>query len=133
MVLPLALLVKIGDECAQEVNSIGQTVGERIQKLRKSKGYSRQTFSKIVGLFTNYLSDVERGKSFAGLDRLVLMTNALECSADDIFGDVIKTDYKVKSSWLSERIELFSPDDEKEQMFAVLDTLIGQSEKIILF
>lgn len=45
---------------------------------------------KKFGLSTNYLSDIERGKSSARLDKLVAIINSLECSADDVFVDVIK-------------------------------------------
>ena len=109
-------------------NSIEQILGRRIQLIRKSKGYTQQQFSEMVGLSTNYLSDVERGKSSVRLDKLVTIINMLDCSADDVFADVIKSGYKIRSSRLTERIEALPPN-ERERVFAVLDTLIGQSEK----
>lgn len=108
-------------------NEIEKTIGKRIQAIRKSKGYTQQQFSEMVGLSTNYLSDVERGKSSVRMDKLVSIINALECSADDVFADVINSGYKIKCSRLSERIEALPPN-EKEKVFAVLDILIGQSE-----
>ncbi len=47
----------------QKDNSIEQIIGKRIQKIRQAKGYTQQQFSEMVGLSTNYLSDVERRKS----------------------------------------------------------------------
>lgn len=44
----------------QKDNHIEQIIGKRIQKIRQSKGYTQQQFSEMVGLSTNYLSDVER-------------------------------------------------------------------------
>ena len=45
----------------------------------------QQEFSEMVGISTNYLSDVEKGKSSIRLDKLVLIMNELQCSADDLF------------------------------------------------
>ena len=82
----------------------------------------------MIGLSTNYLSDVERGKSSIRLEKLVSIINSLECSADDVFMDVIKSGYKTKSSRLSERLESLPPDA-RDKVFAVIDALISQFEK----
>ena len=108
--------------------NVEKLIGKRIQILRKTKGYTQQQFAEIVGLSTNYLSDIERGKSSVRLDKLVLIINALECSADDIFADVIDFGYKIKSSRLSECLEKLSQDD-REKVFAILDVLIEKSNK----
>ena len=73
---------------SKELN-IGQIVGQRIQKIRRAKGLTQQQLAEMVGISTNYLSDVERGKSSARIDKLVAIINALGCSADDVFADVI--------------------------------------------
>lgn len=112
----------------QGEKSVEQIIGKRIQKLRQEKGYTQQQFAEIIGLSTNYLSDIERGKSSARLDKLVAIINALECSADDVFSDVIDVGYKIKSSRLSERLEAL-PQKEQEKAFAILDALINQSTK----
>ncbi len=108
-------------------NSIEKTIGKRIQILRKEKGYTQQRFSEMIGLSTNYLSDIERGSSSARLDKLVAIINALECSADDVFADVIQNGYKVKASRLSERIESL-PQAEQEKLFAIIEAFISKTE-----
>lgn len=112
----------------QKEMSVEQIIGKRIQKIRRSKGYTQQQFAEIIGLSTNYLSDIERGKSSARLDKLVAIINSLECSADDVFADVINYGYKIKSSRLSERLETL-PRKEQEKAFAILDAFIEQSKK----
>ena len=52
----------VGDRMQGEKN-VEQIIGKRIQKIRKSKGYTQQQFAEKIGLSTNYLSDIERGKS----------------------------------------------------------------------
>ena len=73
----------------QKDNRIEQIIGKRIQKIRQARGYTQQQFSEMIGLSTNYLSDVERGKSSVRLGKLATIINALECSADEVFIDVI--------------------------------------------
>lgn len=112
----------------QNEKNVEQIIGKRIQKIRQEKGYTQQQFSEKIGLSTNYLSDIERGKSSARLDKLVAIINALGCSADDIFCDVIDFGCKIKSSRLSERLEALPPE-EREKAFAILDVFIDQSAK----
>ncbi|MBD5081574.1 MAG: helix-turn-helix transcriptional regulator [Ruminococcaceae bacterium] len=109
----------------QDPKEIQKTIGKRIQELRKSKGFTQLNFSESIDLSPNYFSDIERGKSSPRIDKLVAIMNALDCSADDIFQDVISCGYKVKSSQLSERIENLSPD-EQEKAFAILEAFIGK-------
>lgn len=52
----------------------------------------QQEFSEMVGISTNYLSDVERGKKSVRLEKLVPIMNELQCSADDLFMDKIELD-----------------------------------------
>ena len=106
--------------------AVEETVGRRIQVIRREKGFTQQELSEAVGISTNYLSDIERGKSSVRMDKLVAIINALECSADDVFADVIVCGYKVKASKLSQRLESLSPSD-REKALAVLEALINKS------
>ena len=106
--------------------SAEKLIGKRIQIIRRKKGYTQQEFAEKIGLSTNYLSDIERGKSSPRLDKLVSIINTLECTADDIFADVIHCGYKIKSTRLSESIEALPPA-EQEKIFALLDVFINAS------
>lgn len=111
----------------QNKNSIEKIIGKRIQIIRKSKGYTQQQFAEMVDLSPNYLSDIERGKSSTRLDKLVAIINALECSADDVFADVINYGYKIKASRLSEELDMLSSED-KEKAFTILEAFIEISK-----
>jgi len=106
----------------QNGKQIEQQIGKSIQKIRKSKGYTQQQFAEMIGLSTNYLSDIERGKSAARIDKLVAIINALECSADDIFAEVIHCRHKIKTTQLTLQLETLSPEEQK-RAFAILDAL----------
>ena len=107
----------------QKDNSVEQIIGKRIQKLRQEKGYTQQQFAEKIHLSANYLSDIERGNSSARLDKLVTIINALECSADDVFTDVIDFGYKVRISRLAERLDALPPE-EQEKAMAILEAFI---------
>ncbi|MEE1137910.1 MAG: helix-turn-helix transcriptional regulator [Acutalibacteraceae bacterium] len=108
--------------------TVEQIIGKRIQIIRKNKGFTQQQFAEKIGLSTNYISDIERGKSSARLDKLVLIINTLGCTADDVFADVIESGYKVKSSRLSDLLEEL-PKEEKEKAFAILEAFLSKSTK----
>lgn len=108
-------------------NEILKKIGKRIQKQRKKKGYTQLTLSEAIGLSNNYLSQVERGGSSPRMDKLVAIMNTLECSADDIFCDVIDFGYKVKASRLSEQIEKLSPEDQAK-VLTIVEALTSESK-----
>ena len=107
--------------------TIEQKIGQRIQMLRKAKGYTQQVFAEMIGLSTNYLSDIERGNSTPRMEKFVAIINTLGCSADDVFMDVIDYGYKVKASRISEQLDALS-DEERAKAFAVLEALISKTE-----
>ncbi|MBE6686021.1 MAG: helix-turn-helix transcriptional regulator [Ruminococcaceae bacterium] len=111
----------------QNQNKVEQIIGKRIQKIRRAKGYTQQQFAEMIGLSTNYLSDIERGKSSARMDKLVLIINALDCTANDIFCDTLNNGHIIVSSQLNERIEKLKPKD-RETAFAILEAFISKVE-----
>ena len=103
--------------------SVLKLIGGRIQSLRQRKGFTQQQFSEMVGISTNYLSDLERGVSSPRMDKLVAIINALDCSADEVFADVVPHGYKVRASRLNEQISKLSPE-EQERAFAILEAFV---------
>lgn len=95
---------------------IKKVIGKRIQKLRKSKGFTQEQFSEMVGLSKNYISDIECGKSYVKIDKLIRIINSLQCTADDIFIDLIDNGYKVKSSHIAELLETLSKQDQEKAL-----------------
>ena len=104
---------------------IKKLIGQRIKRYRKEKGYSQQQLAEIIGLSTNYISDIERGTKFPLLDKFVAIVNALGCTTDDIFADVVESGYKIKESRLSERMDQLSIKD-REIAYAILETFINK-------
>ena len=106
---------------------ISEQIGKRIQLCRKAKGMTQEQLAERIDLSRNYLSAVERGVNQISLDKLIELMNVLECSADEIFVDVINTGTKTKASILSERLKGLSVA-EQNRILEVLDTLIKTAE-----
>ena len=102
-------------------------VGKRIQKLRQQKGFTQQQFSEMVGISTNYLSDLERGVSSPRMDKLVAIINALGCSADEVFADVLENGYQVRASRLTDELTTLPPQ-EQDRAFAILEAFIRSAK-----
>ena len=107
---------------------MNKKIGNRIQKYRKKKGLTQEQFSEMLDLSTHYYSSLERGNYNFKPDLLVKIMNILECSADDIFCDVVIKSSDVKSSELSEKLKGLSIE-EQNKIFDVIETMIKNASK----
>ena len=69
---------------------IDKRIGKRIKQCRERLGLSQEAFAEKTGLTPNYISTVERGMSFPRCEKLIVLLNGLEVSADAIFCDVVE-------------------------------------------
>lgn len=103
-------------------------IGKRIQEYRKKRGFTQDQLSEILGISKNHLSSIERGKYSIKIDMLVQIMNILNCSADEIFCDVINKGYLIKSSRLSDKLQNLPPE-EQVRILEVVDTMIRNAHK----
>ena len=113
--------------CAVDTKNIKQSVGKKIKFFREKCGFTQEELSERVEISQNYLSTIERGVSFPSPGKLVLIIDELGISADQLFEDVIKNSFQIKSSVLSEKIQHLSLDGQK-LVLSVLDVLIQEIE-----
>lgn len=102
---------------------VEKDVGKRIQRFRKKKGLTQEQLAEMIGMSPNHLSAIERGVYGVKLDTLVQIINCIDCTADDLFADVINCGYKAKASRLSDEIENL-PSEEQSKIFNVVETMI---------
>ena len=107
---------------------VEKQIGKRIQKCRKNKGLTQEQVAEKVNLSTNYFSAVERGIYSVKIDKLVEIINCLECSADEIFADVVKEGYKTRASILADEISEL-PKNEQERILEVVETLVKSAKR----
>ncbi|MBQ8322133.1 MAG: helix-turn-helix transcriptional regulator [Clostridia bacterium] len=98
-------------------------IGQRISEYRKKKGLTQEELSEIIEISPHYMSALERGVYNIKIETLVKIFNALDCSADEIFCDVVKRSCVVKSGELSEKVKEL-PLEEQNKIFNVVETMI---------
>ena len=65
--------------------SIQQKFGNRVRKLRKSKGWSQEGFADQCGLHRTYIGAIERGERNVSLNNIHVIAKALGISVKDLF------------------------------------------------
>lgn len=107
---------------------IQKAIGKRIQELRKAQGLTQEQLAERINISPHYLSALERGVYNIKLDLLTDIMNTLNCSADEVFCDVVNKSFKVKSSQISEKLKAL-PINEQRKILEVVDTMITNSTK----
>ena len=105
-----------------------KAIGARIQEMRKRKGLTQEQLSEKVNVSPHYLSALERGVYNIKLTLLVDILNVLDCSADEVFCDVVRKSSSATVNRLSKELETL-PLGEQAKILAVVDTMIGSAKK----
>ena len=105
---------------------VQKIIGRRIQEIRKQKGLTQEQLAERVNISPHYLSALERGVYNIKLDLLVDILNVLNCSADEVFQDVVDSSSKIKASQLSEKLKGL-PLQEQRKRLEVVDTMIANA------
>lgn len=67
----------------KEINII---LGERVKKLRKQKGYTREAFAEKLSVSTRFLATVESGEAGVSISTLKNIAVLLDTSTDYLLG-----------------------------------------------
>ncbi len=59
------------------IDQVNHVIGIKIQKLRLSRGYTREQLSKRIGISNQQLHKYESGRNIISIGRLVLIAKAL--------------------------------------------------------
>lgn len=63
-----------------------ETIGQRLARLRKERGYTQVELAKKIGIIQVLVSDYERDRLRLNAEMLIRFSGALEISADEILG-----------------------------------------------
>lgn len=83
-------------------------LGIRIKRKREKMGMSQIELAARVGLSTQHISNVENDRSKIGLDKLVAIANALNCSIDELLCGSVRASRSVYNDDIAAIIEDFS-------------------------
>lgn len=98
------------------------TLGQQITALRKKKKLSQGELGKRVETSGDIIGRYERDEVKPSIEVVIRMADALEVSLDYLVG---KTDLEIDKSVLNRIREVAAlPEEDKKQVFLVLDALI---------
>ena len=106
---------------------IEKQIGRRIQAIRKQRGLTQEQLAEQLDISTTHMSAIERGVSGVTVEKRVQIINCLDCTADDLFCDVIHTGYRNKSSRLYDLIAAL-PAKEQQKIFDVVETMVRNAK-----
>ena len=98
---------------------IDKRIGKRVKQCRERLGISQEELAEKTGLTANYIS------TFPRCEKLIILLNGLEVSADAIFCDVLEHSTSYKSSELSEKLASLSPQAQK-RILQMVELMIQQ-------
>lgn len=85
-------------------------IGKRIQNIRENMNMSKESFAKLLGISGQYLGIVERGKSYLSIEKLKILCDITNLSADYIlFGkdsNIINDTKQILSEFSDEQIKI---------------------------
>lgn len=106
---------------------IDPRIGKRIKQCRENLGLTQEKFAEKTGFTINYISTLERGKSFPRCENLIILLNALEVPADAIFCDVVSHSSQYTASQLSEELRTLPPDAQN-RILQLIEMMIRQEK-----
>ena len=106
---------------------IDTRIGKRFKQRREELGLTQEQLAEKLGLTVNYISTIERGTSFPRCEKLILLLNGLETTADAIFCDVVETSTEYESSLLSQKLKSLPYDDQK-RILNMVDLMIKEAQ-----
>lgn len=75
----------MADGSGKNVHPARVAFGRRVRSIREAKHLSQEQLAEIAGLHRTYVSSLERGQRNVGLDNIVVLADALEVPAADLF------------------------------------------------
>lgn len=110
-----------------------ESIGQRIARLRKERGYTQAELSEKIGIIQALISDYERDKLRLHAEMVVRFAQALEVSTDEILGlngSRKNEDTKLSLKLLrrSKKIEEL-PQSQQKTLLKTIDTFLKGAEK----
>ncbi|MBD5114043.1 MAG: helix-turn-helix transcriptional regulator [Ruminococcaceae bacterium] len=105
---------------------IDKRVGKRIKQRRKELNLTQEQFAEKIGVATNYISTIERGASFPRYEKLIMILNTLQTSADSIFCDVLDYGIDFRASAISKQLKGLPPEEQK-RILDLIELIIKQA------
>ena len=104
----------------RQKKEINIEIGARIKQIRNMRKLSREELASLSGYSTNFIQEVERGRSGLSSESLRAFSIALKTSADNLlFGDQSEN-----FSYISEKLKAVPPE-KREHILKIIEEAIA--------
>jgi len=108
-----------------------ETLGQRITRLRKEKGYTQAELAEKAGSIQRVISDYERDKLRPHPDMIIRFAFALEVTADELLGiKASKNEGGKPSLRITQRLKKIEdlPPTQQKTLLKTIDTFIKAAQ-----
>lgn len=109
-----------------------ETIGQRIARLRKERGYTQEELSEKMGIIQALVSDYERDKLRLHAEMVIRFAQALEVTTDELLGiRAAKENGRKSSLKLVRRLKRIEelPSAQQKTLLKTIDTFLKGAEK----
>lgn len=93
-----------------------KSFGNKIRNARKEMGFTQFELAEKINVSQNFLGDIERGIKLPSLPKLILLSNTLKISLDNMFVDSL-------DNILQEPKEIYYTDKQLSVMRKIVDMI----------
>ena len=95
-------------------------IGNNLQQIRKSNGYTQEKLAESIDVSVRYISDIEQDRSKPSYEILVRICNLFQVTLDQIFSEYLKTKENKKLEYSLAGYEKLSRDDKKTIEYLIM-------------
>lgn len=107
-----------------------ESLGDRLARLRKERGYTQVELAKIVGIKQTIVSDYERERIRPHIEMAARLAKALEVSVDELVGASPRNSIVLKNQRFLRRLKQLEslPKRDQDALVRMMDSLIKNAK-----
>jgi len=102
------------------------SIGQKVKKIRISKGVTQEQLAEAVGVGVTHISHLETGSASVSLKVFLEIVNFLECSADELLCKEVTVARPIVDHWLVELVE----DCDRTEIKIISDTVAALKQTL---
>lgn len=120
------LTMGLAEKATRETHAGAETFGERLRRIRESRGYSQEQFGRAIDVSQRMVAYYERHAEKAPAHHLLRMAETLHVSVDELVGNrPAQSDGRRDSRlWSKLRLVETLPPDDRRQITRLIETLV---------
>ena len=105
-----------------------KALGTRIQQLRRERKMTQEDIAFRMGCSLTYISKLENGRASCNLERLLELSNILQCDVAELLCGINVDSPKYLEVEFSRMMEQLSSED-KELLYAMMEVMVRRKQK----